>query len=62
MRVIENRCRGCAVPAYPCTAPNCEFFRYDAIYCDKCGEEIERPIDGSDYCESCFEEIFGGEE
>ncbi len=40
MTVIENRCRGCAVPGYPCRAPYCPFFRTVVEYCDVCGEEI----------------------
>lgn len=64
MRAIENRCRGCASPAYPCTAPYCDFFRYEAIYCDKCNVEAEdyEEVDGKHYCKDCFEEIFGGDE
>lgn len=48
MTVIENRCRGCAVPGYPCTAPYCDFFRTVVHYCDVCGEECE-----GDVCEAC---------
>ncbi len=48
MRVIENHCRGCAAPGYPCVAPYCDFFCTVVYYCDVCGEECE-----GDVCEAC---------
>lgn len=66
MRTIENRCCDCAVGAYPCLGSSCPRRKMEVIYCDNCGAEIEDEIplsvDGNDYCESCFNEIFEEEE
>lgn len=58
MKRIENRCCDCAVPAYPCLEELCSLRRYEAHYCDQCGEELDEiyEVDGMELCESCAEE------
>ena len=53
MRVIENRCCGCAAPGYPCSAPDCELLHVAVYYCDVCGCECEE--DG--LCEACADTL-----
>ena len=57
---IENHCRGCAVPAYPCLGASCPYRNVEVHYCDKCGEELEDiyDVDGEELCEECLKEAF----
>lgn len=52
----ENRCCGCAVPAYPCLGDSCELRHYRTLYCDKCENEVERlyKYGGDEICEECL--------
>lgn len=51
----ENRCCGCAVPAYPCLGDSCGLRHYRALYCDKCGDEVQKlyVVEGKELCEEC---------
>lgn len=64
MRKIENRCCDCAVPSYPCRGALCGLRNYEAIYCDKCGEEIDEYgvfNNEGDFHFDCYEEMQEGE-
>lgn len=55
----ENRCCGCAVPAYPCRGSSCPLRSVPVYYCDNCGKEIEGDVhekDGEELCAACFVE------
>lgn len=60
MKVIENRCRDCAVPGYPCRGSACPLMRVEVFYCDECGDEINEiyDVDGDELCEECLKERF----
>lgn len=54
---IEDRCCGCAAPAYPCQGASCPNRNVEVHYCDECGEEIGGDVydDGEqELCESCL--------
>ena len=57
----ENHCCDCAAPGYPCMGRSCPNRRVEVHYCDHCGEELDyiNEIDGKEFCDDCFEEIFG---
>lgn len=62
MKVIEDRCCNCAVPSYPCRGELCPNRHYVAYYCDICGAEMDNEtnvVDGSHYCETCYNKEFG---
>lgn len=64
MRRIENHCRGCAVPAYPCMRSACPYYRVEVVYCDECEIEIEDGhkifvVDGKEICQECYKELTG---
>lgn len=63
MRRFENDCCGCAVPGYPCLGPSCPNRHVEHIYCDVCGEDIDKKNlveeGGNDYCLDCWEEKHG---
>ena len=64
MRKIENRCCDCATPYYRCRGHLCGLRNYEAIYCDKCGEEIDEygVFNGDgDFHFGCYDEIEEGE-
>lgn len=58
MAVIEeNRCCGCAVPAYPCLGDNCSLRNCRVLICDSCGDEVDKlyKYDSStELCEECL--------
>lgn len=59
----ENRCCGCAVPAYPCLGSSCPRRNVEVHYCDKCGEELEEnSANGEELCQDCYSEIYGEDE
>ena len=66
MKVIENRCCGCASPAYPCLGSSCPLRNVEVYYCDKCGAELDKydvQEEGNNhYCEDCYNEIMGVED
>lgn len=53
----ENECCGCAVPAYPCMGSACPNRRVPHLYCDKCGEEVDKlyEYDSQQLCIDCIE-------
>lgn len=53
----ENECCGCAVPAYPCMGSACPNRRVPYLYCDKCGEEVDKlyEYDSQQLCIDCIE-------
>ena len=60
----ENRCVGCAVPAYPCRGASCPNRNVPVHYCDNCGKEIiNAQTDGVncaygvELCEDCYKEV-----
>jgi hypothetical protein len=59
---IENHCCDCATPSYPCRGSSCPLRREEVHYCDECKREIEEReivhVDGEEYCEDCFNELF----
>lgn len=61
---IENRCCDCVTPAYPCRGTGCLLRRYEAHYCDLCGEELGideiYEVDDMELCENCAEEAENG--
>lgn len=60
MKVIENHCCDCAVPAYPCRGDLCPLTRVEVHYCDKCDCELEDiyDVDGEELCEDCLKDLF----
>ena len=59
---IENRCCGCAAPAYPCRGASCPSRNVEVHYCDRCGSELDpdeiHDDNGYEYCEFCRDELF----
>jgi hypothetical protein len=68
MLKYENRCCGCAVPAYPCLGASCPNRHVPVHYCDKCDPKCENPLDevyeydGEELCEDCYAEVTGEED
>lgn len=60
MTRIENHCRDCAAPGYPCRGVLCPFTRVKVIYCDRCGEPIDPDevsrVDGEELCQECCDD------
>ena len=56
----ENRCCGCATPAYPCRGSACPLVNIKIYYCDKCGDELDDiyDVDGKELCEYCLKKEF----
>lgn len=56
MITYENECCGCAVPGYPCIGSACPNRNVPHMYCDMCGEEVEKlyKYDGEEICEDCL--------
>lgn len=56
-RVVKyvDECCDCAVPAYPCLGSSCPNRNVKHLYCDKCGEDVERlyEFDGKELCGYC---------
>lgn len=53
MRRVENHCRHCAVPAYPCLGNACEYRRVVVFYCDECKQEIDGDLYDDEMQELC---------
>lgn len=51
----RNECCDCAVPAYPCLGSSCPNRNVNHLYCDKCGNDVERlyEFDGKELCGDC---------
>lgn len=61
MKVTENHCCDCAVPAYPCRGDLCPNRKVEVHYCDDCGYELDEDIydvDGKELCEDCLKDMF----
>lgn len=60
MKKIENHCRDCATPGYPCRGSTCPLVNVEVYYCDGCGDELDEiyEVDGDDLCEGCLKERF----
>lgn len=56
MITYEDECCGCAAPAYPCMGDECPNRNVKHLYCDKCGDDVERlyKYDGQEVCEVCL--------
>jgi formylmethanofuran dehydrogenase subunit E len=58
----ENECCGCATESYPCN-PWCKRKKVPHFFCDRCGDEYNenelKYINGQQYCDSCFDELYG---
>lgn len=52
---VENDCCGCAVPAYPCLGDSCPLRHSRHLYCDKCGDEVDKLyiIGNKELCDEC---------
>lgn len=51
----QNDCCGCAVPAYPCLGDSCPLRHSRHLYCDKCGDDVEKLyyLNGEELCKNC---------
>lgn len=64
MKRIENYCRSCASPGYPCMENDCPNRDVVVHYCDKCDPECHYPleevyeVDGKELCEDCLKKLF----
>ena len=58
----ENECCGCATENYPCN-PWCKRKKVPHFFCDRCRDEYNenelKYINGRQYCDSCFDELYG---
>lgn len=63
MLKYENRCCGCASPAYPCRGASCPNRNVPVHYCDECGVKLDKDCetDGAELCEDCYKEIYNEE-
>ena len=52
MITYEDECCGCAVPAYPCMGSACPNRNVKHLYCDECGDDVEKlyKYDGQEIC------------
>lgn len=60
----EDLCVGCP-PELGCMGSACQNRNVGITVCDKCGDDIvwdSHNEDGEDLCDSCYEELFGGDE
>lgn len=61
MQRIENHCVGCA-KEMGCMGSAFPNRNVSVIYCDDCGEEIDKDnwynVDGDDLCEDCLKDRF----
>lgn len=57
----EDQCVGCA-DGLGCLGSSCPNRNVEVIYCDCCGEKIDRDdwykVDGEDLCEECLKDMF----
>lgn len=64
MKRIENQCRKCEAPGYPCMGDACPNRKVVVYYCDKCDPKGRYPlvevykVDGKHFCEDCLKEKF----
>lgn len=53
----EDECCGCcsAIEKYPCRCSACPNLHVKHLYCDKCGEDVEKlyEFDGKKLCSGC---------
>lgn len=51
----EDECCGCATENYPCIGSACPYRHVKHLYCDKCGEDVEKlyKFDGKELCGDC---------
>lgn len=51
----EDECCGCATESYPYRCSACPNRHVKHLYCDKCGEDVERlyDFDGKELCGDC---------
>ena len=63
---IENHCVGCTDLGLHCIGSHCRNRHVEVTVCDKCGYEIPyreiHDVDDMEYCEDCYEELYGEEE
>lgn len=52
---IENECVGCET-----CLPFCSLEKVPRLYCDKCGQEVDRlfEVNGEQWCEDCIWDMF----
>ena len=57
---IENECCNCATAAYPCLGESCEKRHSKHLFCNRCGEEVDKLfiVDGEQVCLECLPEMF----
>lgn len=57
----ENQCVGCPTEM-GCMGSACPHRNVEVVYCDHCGDEIDRDevyeVDGEDLCENCLKDKF----
>ena len=62
MKKIENDCRDCATPAYPCQGKFCPLRHVLHYYCDECEDEIDPSevylVEDKHLCEDCLKKKF----
>lgn len=56
MITYEDECCGCATPSYPCMGSSCPYRNVKHLYCDNCGDDVEKlyKYDGKEICEECL--------
>ena len=56
----ENDCIGCAAPGYPCLGESCRYRNVKHLYCDDCGDDVDKLycVDDQELCEDCLLEHF----
>lgn len=54
----EDECVGCATETYPCLGKACKNRNVRYLYCDLCGDEVEKlyVINGEELCIDCVAE------
>ena len=58
---IENHCVDCGIH---CRGSVCPRRRVEVHYCDRCQSELEDiyEVDGMEYCQYCYDELYEREE
>lgn len=51
----ENECVGCATETYPCIGKTCPKRSVRHLYCDLCGDDVEKLyiLNGEELCIDC---------
>ena len=57
---IVNECCDCATAAYPCLGESCEKRHSKHLFCNRCGEEVDKlfVVHGEQVCLECLPEMF----